>query len=171
MTDSRLPHIVHRMKHVTSAASLLAACLLLAGCAQSTPEAHDAALPKISTSAQQKAALADGKVDYDEYQAGWRRYVACNAKAGYTITQTGEVNQVISGQIPDAAVDSGVDRKCYEGEFKQIDMIWQTARIETSPAAAKFRECLSAKGETPEATYAGMVQQLQDLGIDPSTCL
>jgi len=159
------------MKRLVSAASLLTGCLLLAGCAQSAPEAHNPAPPKISTSAEQKAALADGKVDYDEYQAGWRRYVACDAKAGYTITQTGEVNQVISGQIPDAAVDSGVDKKCYEGEFKQIDMLWQTARIETSPAAAKFRECLSAKGETPEATYAGMVQQLQDLGIDPSTCL
>ena len=121
-------------------------------------------------SADQKAALADKKVTYDEYLAGWNRYVACEADAGYTVTKTDETNQVISGQVPDGAVQSGVDAKCYDAEFAQIDTIWQISREDTSPQANAFRECLEAHNVKPAKTERKMIEQLESNGIDRDAC-
>lgn len=124
-----------------------------------------------SVSAAQSAALGDQKVSYDEYIAGFRRYVSCVASAGYTIQVLGEENKVENFRVPDAAVSSGADGKCYEREFKQLDQMWQVSRADTSPEAVAFHDCLVAHGQTPEGTYAGMVKQLQALGVDPQSCL
>jgi hypothetical protein len=154
-------------------AGVLAAVACLSGCASSGVAPASTASPSsgVSISATQKKALADNKVTYDEYEAGWRRYVACEADAGYTVKKLTEVNQVIQGTIPDAAVKSGVDAKCYEREFKQLDQIWQVSRENTSPQAQQLHECLIKHGQTPEATLAKMVDQLRKLGIDPASCL
>lgn len=93
------------------------------------------------------------------------------AEGGYEIQSVSEVNQVLSFMIPAAAVDSGLDTRCYEAEFRQIDMIWQVSRQDTSPEAVKFHDCLIEAGVTPDSDYDGMVKQLQDLGIDPGSCL
>jgi hypothetical protein len=154
-----------------SALVLILFAVLLSGCSQvPAGKAASTPAPAPTISAAQAAALADGKITYAEYEAGWRRYVACDAKAGYTVVKGGETNEVISGQVPDAAVTSGADAQCYDREFKQIDMIWQVSRENTSPQAVIFHKCLVAKGKTPAATYAGMVKQLQSLGIDPASC-
>jgi hypothetical protein len=122
-------------------------------------------------SAAQTAALADGKVTYAEYQAGFRRYVACEAKAGYTVKYTGQTNEVYQYFVPAAAVNSGVDRRCYDSEFNQIDAIWQVSRENTSPQAADYRACLTAAGIKPAATETAMYYQLRKAKIDPAKCV
>ncbi len=149
---------------------------MLAGCSTSTPGGDrtpvmaSSPAPAAKMSADQKAALSDKKVTYDEYLAGWDRYVACEAAAGYTVTKTDETNQVIMGQVPDGAVQSGVDAKCYDAEFAQIDTIWQVSREDTSPQANAFRECLEAHHVTPAKSERKMIEQLESNGIDRDAC-
>ncbi len=148
--------------------------LLLAGCAAqpvASNAAQGASEGSVSMSAAQVAALSDHKVTYAEYEAGWRRYIACDAKAGYVVRDLGESNEVHHGAIPEAAVNSGVDAKCYGREFKQIDTVWQTSRENTSSVAQAYRECLVAAGVTPQASEGAMYAQLQKINVDPHQCV
>ncbi|WIE62246.1 hypothetical protein DEI97_003625 [Curtobacterium sp. MCLR17_032] len=154
----------------------IAIATTLAGCSDGTPGSDRTPVmasspsPAAKMSADQKAALSDKRVSYDEYLDGWNRYVACEADAGYTVTKTDETNQVIMGQVPDGAVRSGVDARCYDAEFAQIDTIWQVSREDTSPQANAFRECLEAHDVKPAKTERKMIEQLESNGIDRDAC-
>lgn len=145
--------------------------LLLTGCANnsdSTPVPSPSALVQMSSA--QRAALADGKVTYDEYKAAFRRYVACDSKAGYKVLTNGETNEVVDFAVPAAAVDSGVDDRCNHREFWNIDSKWQLSREDTSQQAAAYGKCLQAAGITPKATETEKFHQLQQAHIDPTQC-
>ncbi|MFC0678298.1 hypothetical protein ACFFGH_10645 [Lysobacter korlensis] len=82
---------------------------------------------------EQAAAMADGVVDVEEYKAGFERFSACLADAGYPLNPgvdkpSGEFvgdEQFIDYSIPNAAVESGVSMECYEREYLQLDITWQ----------------------------------------------
>jgi hypothetical protein len=150
---------------------LLAACSSAAGTAHSpSPSSGSTVTQAAPMSAAQTAALADGKVSYAEYQAGFRRFVACESKAGYAINPSGQINEIYQFMVSAAAVDSGVDARCYASEFKQIDEIWQVSREDTSPQAAAYRACLIKGGITPAKTETKMYNQLLKAKIDPGKC-
>jgi hypothetical protein len=128
-------------------------------------------VPTGAISKAQQEALSDGKITYAEYQAGWRRYVECDAKAGYRIINITETNEVYQGGVPATAVKSGIDTTCYDREFKQVDIIWQNLRANTSPDAAAYRACLLSKHVTPATTEQAMYFQLLKLKIDPNKCI
>lgn len=125
----------------------------------------------IAESAALRAALADGKVTFDEYQAGFARYTACMEGAGYSLDNVHEQNMVMVYAVPAAAVTSGVDERCYRAEFGPLDSNWQVQRQDSSGSADIMRQCLRKRGITPADTVAGMTTQMTDAGISPQDCL
>lgn len=80
----------------------------------------------------QATAVADGVISSDEYESGFSRYRSCLAAEGYALVLNGKKNESYQFGIPAEAVDSGVDQRCYEHEFREIDIIWQLAHQDTS---------------------------------------
>lgn len=118
----------------------------------------------------QQAALADGMVSHDEYQAGFTRFQACLSSLGFEILVDGETNSTILYSVPDAAVQSGADAGCYDLEFRHIDGMWQVDHEDTSHSAEDLRDCLVAHEISPQETLQEMAQQLEDAGIDTADC-
>ena len=149
--------------------------LALAGCTSEAPQVQPAmqgpAGPDLKMSKAQTNALADGKVTFDEYKAATRRYVACDAKAGYTVQVGQLVNDQYQMAIPDAARQSGVDNKCDQREFFFISSKWQIAHEDTSQVAVATGKCIAAKGYQPQKTWPNRYAQARKLGIDPAKCL
>ncbi|MEO8528890.1 MAG: hypothetical protein ABI435_07410 [Pseudolysinimonas sp.] len=83
--------------------------------------------PVVQVSAAQQAALADGVVTREEYLAGFDRYAACLAEAGYVVGAN-RSDLILGYSVSDAAVRSGVEGRCYVAEFGQLDMRWQIAQ-------------------------------------------
>ena len=146
------------MRGATKALAACAAVLLLAGCTSGTPEVPDDAGQPVED------------VTYDEYQAAFSAYSSCLEDAGYSLRIDGEDNQTVQFSVPSGAVDSGVDKTCYEEHFASIDSAWQLARIDTSNSARILRACLEGLGLVPADTYEEMNKQLFDAGEDPSVC-
>jgi hypothetical protein len=146
--------------------------LALTGCTTKAPLPVSASPSgsAIAQSAAQKQELADGKVTYAEYEAAFRRYVACDAKAGYKLSINGQTNEVNNFSVPAAAVDSGIDEKCNKREFDDVDTKWQIGREDTSPQAQAYSKCLLKAGITPKATETEKFDQLEKAHIDPTKC-
>jgi hypothetical protein len=149
--------------------------LALAGCSSESSQMQSTvqgpAGPSVKMSKAQTADLADGKVTFDEYKAAMRRYVACDAKAGYTV-QVGPLddNDQYQMAIPNAARQSGVDDKCDQQEYFLVSSKWQIAHEDTSQLAIATGKCIAAKGYTPAKTWDERYSQAVKLGIDPAKC-
>lgn len=84
--------------------------------------------PDAEPSAEQSAALADGVVSREEYEAGFDAYVACMADLGFEVSLVGMRDAEIIGYvIPGDAGMSGPANRCYEEHFSLVDMEWQVA--------------------------------------------
>ncbi|GHF24273.1 hypothetical protein [Pseudolysinimonas yzui] len=79
-------------------------------------------------SAEYRAAIADGVVTREEYVAGFERYVACLSDVGVELINVDTSTDIFDFSIPGAAVDSGLEHRCYRSEFYEIDMLWQVSR-------------------------------------------
>ncbi|MFC4243569.1 hypothetical protein ACFOYW_09300 [Gryllotalpicola reticulitermitis] len=122
-------------------------------------------------SQQQRSALRDGIVTWDEYKTGFDAYQACLAKAGYRLaTPHVDEYQLMDFGIPDAAVRSGVDKKCYQFHWAQLDGAWQMAHQDSSESAKIIAACLEARGVTPAEKYSDNVNLMQKHNIDVSQC-
>ena len=126
--------------------------------------------PIPSSSVAQMEALADGVVTREEYVAGFDRFAACMAGAGYPLDGGNRAAIIISASMPSAAVDDGTDRRCYEPEFMDIDIAWQGAHQDDSETTQFLRDCLTAHGITPAHPRTEVDQQLKDNGIDYDEC-
>lgn len=82
----------------------------------------------VSMSTAQDDALADEIVTEDEYRAGFARYEACLAEAGYALHAVDETSKVIEFSIPAEAVSTGDDERCYSSEFARLDVLWQISQ-------------------------------------------
>lgn len=162
---------MNKLQWFFAATSVVALCSSLTACASSSESSlvDSLSLPAGASEAQAEA-VSDKVVDADEYQAGFKRYSSCLADAGYEVVVKGEVNFSVDYAVPDAAVQSGSDQACYEGEFQLIDMMWQLAHQDTSQSTQKLRDCLTEHGITPEETTDQIVEQLTEAGIGPEDC-
>lgn len=114
---------------MTGAAIAVAVATVLAACAG--PAQVGASTPEWMSD-DQATAVADGVISSDEYESGFSRYRSCLEAEGYALVLDGKKNQSYQFGIPAEAVDSGVDARCYEHEFREIDIIWQLAHQDTS---------------------------------------
>ncbi|KRC62316.1 hypothetical protein ASE14_00210 [Agromyces sp. Root81] len=155
---------------------ILALLALLTGCSVSpgspsgaSPE-QQGATEEVTISAEQKAALDDGEVTQDEYEAGYRRFVDCLSAAGFEILDNGIENDIHQFGIPEAAVASGDDARCYGAEYEQVDIKWQIAHEDTSKTAKIIADCLTAAGVTPKSSMAELQTQLEENGLTFEQC-
>lgn len=78
-------------------------------------------------SAEQAAALADGAVSEAEYRAGFDRYANCMAEEGFPVDVVDTAETFIRYVTSNAAVQSGIDARCYTAEYQELDIAWQAA--------------------------------------------
>jgi hypothetical protein len=123
-----------------------------------------------TTGAAQASALADGVIDFAEYQAGYERYVSCVSEAGYEITLAGENNKVFDSRMNEDAADSKAVADCYTFEFEGVDRIWQLSREDTSPGAAQAEKCLRKWRLKVPVKYADRVKLLDRERIELFNC-
>jgi hypothetical protein len=125
-----------------------------------------------SISLEQEAALIDGEVSREEYEAGFQRFQSCMDGIGYPLAGVSEVNGVFDYSYPSVADHNGA-LECYSSEFKLIDRAWQTKPeiMEQSESSRIIRACLIDHGVKPESTHIQRYEQFLELGIDPSECL
>lgn len=150
-------------------AAAAAALFALSGCAAG-PSASTAPSVASSISPQQAAALADGTVTWDEYEAGYNAFEACMADRGYPIVDKRRNGYLIEGGIPGAAVDAGVDAECYDYYWAQVDGKWQVAHDDVSYTARWLANCLRSKGITPKEKKADNADLLKANGIELTDC-
>jgi hypothetical protein len=147
---------------VVMSAAMMAACAGPLDGAPSEPS---------SMSDTQSSALADGVISADEYEEAFSRYRSCLEGAGYALVMQGTENQSYQFGIPAEAVESGVDARCYEQEFRQVDILWQLSHQDTSDATEAMRECLRAVGIEPERDTEKVARQLAEAGISIENCV
>ena len=82
---------------------------------------------RVPATEQQSAATADGAITETEYRDAFARYQQCMADAGYPLTVVDPTATVISSSYSEGAHETGVDVKCYDSEFRSIDIAWQLA--------------------------------------------
>lgn len=158
-------------------ASAVALLAILTGCSASpsspseASEAPGTPTTNAAVSAEQTAALSDGKVSQDDYEAGYRRFADCMASAGFTLLDNGVTYDLHRFGIPSEAVDSGDDKRCYSLEFEAIDSAWQIAHEDTSETAGLIKACLIAAGVAPKSTMKEMNDQLTAADLDFAQCL
>ncbi|MFF1877511.1 hypothetical protein [Leifsonia sp. NPDC058230] len=150
---------------------LLACCIVgsLIGCSGSaaTP-VHSTIEP--STSAQQKDALQDGGVSWDEYQAAFNAYRACLMREGYELVDPQVKGDLMDFGVPGAAVDSGADDRCYDFNWAHVDQVWQIAHEDTSESAQIIANCLREHRIEPSSMYGDNLELLEKNGIDIADC-
>jgi len=122
-------------------------------------------------SAAQQKAMKDGVVTQDEYAAGYRRYVACLADAGYTVLENGLKSTLYDYSVPAGAVDSGADAKCYNSEFKQIDVAWQIANPPRTAVSDMLAKCLADAGLDTQGNEDQLNTRMVKAGLDPQACI
>jgi hypothetical protein len=119
-------------------------------------------------SPEQAAAVEDGEITPDEYEAGFQRFRACIEAGGYEVITTGEFNDTIEYAVLAEARE--LNEACSELEFRQIDRMWQLAREDTSWSAQVLKDCLTRNGISPEDTMEELVEQLENAGIPIDSC-
>jgi hypothetical protein len=86
----------------------------------------------VEPSAAQQESMADGVVTREEYLAGLDRYVACMAEVGFVVSLGSRDSEIVGYVIPGPAGRSGDANRCYEVEFRDVDIEWQVAHPQTS---------------------------------------
>jgi hypothetical protein len=74
---------------------------------------------------EQAAEIADGKITEAEYVTSFNRYRDCLRRGGFELREVRREQGKVEFGLPAEAVDSGVDRPCYDREFYFVDVLWQ----------------------------------------------
>lgn len=144
--------------------------LLLAGCTAGAGDTSVRATESAGISPSQAAALADGAVTFDEYQAGFRRYQSCMKNLGFDLVSISLAHKVYAYSMTDEAHSSQKAMACYNYEFMQLDAKWQVANQDDSETADHLAECLKSRGMKIPPTVEERLAELQAAGIDPTSC-
>lgn len=138
---------------------------LLSGCA---PETTAERPTEKSISNQQRDALADRTVTFDEYQTGFDAYRACLQQHGIELQDVGMDGDLIDFRIPGEPSED--DQDCYSFNWEQVDDAWQMAHQDSSPSAEVVKRCLEHFGTVPKAGYADNLALLTTLGKTVADC-
>jgi len=124
-----------------------------------------------SAGPEQREALMDGEVSQDEYTAGFERFRACLRAEGYELRDVELVGVVWQGGIPAEAVDSGVEKTCYDRDLKFVDVVWQTSNQEETSLLDALRYCLQERGLGVPSTLAEAQSAVAGAGLDEASCV
>lgn len=160
---------------------VLLAALLVAGCSGGGAGSSADGLPHFDAinddedlslaGPEQREVLSDGEVTQDEYMAGFERFRACLRAEGYELRDVELVGVVWQGGIPAEAVDSGVEKTCYDRDFKFVDVVWQTSNQDESSLLDALRYCLQERGLGVPSTLAEAQRAVAGAGLDEASCV
>ncbi len=146
------------------------ACAPQPGAGSGSPTPDFAPIPNIAQSSDQAAALADGSVTFEEYQAGYERFVNCAAEQGHTITYMSTTGNVIDYAMSTSSADSPEVQGCYSREFEGVDIGWQVSQDDNSETSQIMARCLEQWGMPVPETMAERMRALDAEGINFATC-
>jgi len=144
----------------------------LASCGGPAADEIEPLPTSVVLSPAQTAALADGKVTFDEYDVGFRAFFGCVDDAGITISEDG-----IYGQVYKYSYLSGSERepeygRCYSYHFEYLDREWQMANVDISETTDWLKDCLREQGIEPLTTSADVHRQFEENSLDiGETCM
>ncbi len=119
---------------------MVASVVVVTGCSRGDSTA--------STSVQQTAALADGKVTADEYQASYDAVVTCLVGFGHTTTQEAEIETGLLSIViesPDEASSLKADedyRECYTTHASDVAVLWAQQQAGDADPTLAYSETL-----------------------------
>lgn len=166
---------------------LILTALVLTGCAsaQAAESPYAAFGPELSAAIEmweqdapasqaQRDELSDGEVTEAEVQSAFERYRSCLRSAGHELRDIAYDGPLINAGVPDAAVDSGDDARCYASEYAGVDVVWQVSNSGYSHRYARVANCLSDNQlSVPNValpTVADMERVLAEAGISLGDC-
>lgn len=114
--------------------------------------------------------MRDGEVTQEEYNAGFERFRSCLRAEGYDLLDIELFGVVWQANIPEEAVDSGVEEECYIREYKFVDVIWQTHNQDDTEALQRMNHCLRERGLATATTLSAAEQLIAEIGLDYATC-
>lgn len=127
-------------------------------------------------SPEQTAALEDGVVTREEYEAGFSRFESCMERIGIELVGAVVSADIISySYLPQGTV---AEENCYYAEFDHVSGAWQMENGDREGDLAFLGGCLEKYGIRSEADPAAkpsrqveaMEKQIADAGIDLETC-
>ena len=127
-------------------------------------------------SLEQAAALEDGVVTREEYEAGFLRFEACMEKIGIDLIGGFVSADLITySYMPQGTAE---EENCYYAEYDQLDGAWQLENGDHEGGLAFLRGCLEQYGIRPEIDPAAkpsrqleaLERQVADAGLDLATC-
>jgi hypothetical protein len=152
------------------------AAILLAACSSDSVASPTTA----GTTDQQAAALADGVVTFEEYEAAYGRFSDCLTAAGFPLIEsrldpvTEQYQYVIAGP----AVEGGTEDRCMKDFYDRVEIAWvQNPDRQQDPnnqsAADVMRACLLKVGVSApaDATNEDLLALLSDNSLELAACL
>jgi hypothetical protein len=76
--------------------------------------------------------MKDGKVSPAEYRVAFERYQVCMRLAGYPLSEVSMADGKYDYRAPLKSVSDGLERKCYDSEFGQVDRLWQFSLLKAA---------------------------------------
>jgi hypothetical protein len=144
--------------------------ILLSGCSGDSDRASgsDSGGELSASSPEVRAALEDGEISRDEYDAAYRRFASCMDSGGAPLTEYPMEEDTYIFGYTDAAKQSGLYDDCYGYEFQGVDVEWQLAH---PTVATRLATCLYLVGDSFVGTNDEMKDRLLEIGEDPDECL
>jgi hypothetical protein len=171
VTWGRIPRVAMAW-HVRLA---LAGLALLGACSSSSTNAIQSSADVGGSGSQVlRAALADGRVTFDEYEAGFLRFKDCMANAGYPLK---EVRFDQSTQLYlYVTTGNGTADGCYSSDFEPLDMAWQGNRDRPGNIDVKvlswYHDCLVEAGVSVDGVAEeGYLALMEQNGVDVGQCV
>ncbi len=171
VTLSQVPRSAARNTALPWAAAVVASLILgtLCGCSSSSAVAPIVGSQRAKAgSVVQADAVADAKVTFGEYRAGFHRYQRCMKKAGWEVYFSDDSGYLINYAFPAAGEKD--DAICYAREFGALDDAWQAENVDRDDNTVRYKTCLLNAGITPGSTRAEIDAQLAAAGISPQSC-
>lgn len=144
-----VPYVLRSVATVGCAALLVAGCSASDGSEEALPNdvgGSDAPL-SVEPSEEVVAALADGVVTREEYEAAFLRYSACMDKVGAPLVSVSMTSEIITYS---SVAGADVDYRCLGTHFRPIDSSWQIAHPSNdSDRIRQIVRCLEEQGIAP----------------------
>lgn len=160
---------------------ILGLALIVTACGRDQPDHRD--IPSIDAldprwdlsvaGDTQRSALMDGKITRSEYISGFNAFESCMNEGGFQLTSEREVGGIFEFSIPDEAVKSGVDQRCYLTHFAFVDATWQYENNEERAFIERVNQCLGldgGSGVAPRTTRIDAEEALAENGRNISEC-
>lgn len=153
------------MKRWSASIALVVVATAVTGC--STPPSAVISVAQEAAATSSAGESTPLPVTREQYEGAYATFANCMAAEGAPLVGVKRIGSVYRYSY--LSQYEPVHATCY-APFQRIDVAWQIANEYDSPTQLALRACLAARGVTPDATVAGVWNQILAHGIDPVEC-